>query len=425
MTIHSFSGCESFFLMLKGFIPCFGVEGAEKLLPLQHCRDALIAALAGQIGLACLQTIGKCRICQKCPCRTAEIRRDPAPESVPPFPHHESDCKAITGTERYFFKAPANGAYPPPWKHDRKFARPEIHASRLLPSHHQSSLHPLPFAETQCIRQLIAALYHLRRRNLYQYRGNLLLPHALPPEPPTGRSCRFLSDSHIHPFSDLSTERKILRKQIPCRCAHLYDYAHRFPCTMPPHWHGTSVLANSSAVISCGSALKMAKPQQKGASKAFRHGFFALFVSSAVEQLHNQHCNRARGARSASVRRLSFYRFRVAHIPLSSPASFTQAAPSLPPRRLFCPLPHRGVVASVSALPVAKPVCMAKHNPTIFQFQLSQPEWRKNHVNPSVSPQLLLLASYLPAFFPEKYPTEIFFQKSLSFYCSVFYLMIE
>jgi len=60
-----------------------------------------------------------------------------------------------------------------------------------------------------------------------------------------------------------------------------------------------------------------------------------------------------------------------------------------------------------------------KHNPTIFQFQLSQPKWCKNHVNPSVSPPLLLLAYHICLPFSREIQTEpsneIFFQKVTSF----------
>ena len=45
--------------------------GVEEVLRGYDCL--LYTSLAGQIGLARLQAIGKCRICQKCPCRTAEI----------------------------------------------------------------------------------------------------------------------------------------------------------------------------------------------------------------------------------------------------------------------------------------------------------------------------------------------------------------
>ncbi len=195
MTIHSFSGCNLLLDAQRLHSLLSGLKAQKSSFPLQHCRDALIAALAGQIeGLPACKRLANA-VCQKCTCRTAEIRRTLRQNPFRRFRIMNPIAKQSQAQKDISSKH-LQTAYPP-WKHDRKFARPEIHASRLLPSHHQSSLHPLPFAETQCIRQLIAALYHLRRRNLYQYRGNLLLPHALPPEPPTGRSCRFLSDSHI------------------------------------------------------------------------------------------------------------------------------------------------------------------------------------------------------------------------------------
>ena len=160
--------------------------------------------------------------------------RDPATESVPPFPHHESDCKQSQAQKDISSKR-LQTAHIPPWKHDRKSAPPEIHASRPLPSHHQSSLHPLPFCRNAAYLSAHSRPLPSAPQKPLPVLGNPLLPHALPPEPPMDRSCRFLSDSHIHPFSDLSTERKIPKADtLPMRSP--LRYPRRFPCTMPPHW---------------------------------------------------------------------------------------------------------------------------------------------------------------------------------------------
>ena len=207
--------------MLKGFIPCFRVEGAEKLLPLQHCRDALITALAGQIGLARLQTIGKCRIRQKCPCRTAEItetlcqnpfRRFRIMNPIASNHRHrkiflQSACKRRISPLGNMIGNLLHRRFMPAARYRHTINRPCILCL---------------FAETQRICQLIAALYHLRRRNLYQYweipycrthcRQNLQwIGHAV--------FCLIA----IYIRSLICQRREKFRKQIPCRCAHLYD----------------------------------------------------------------------------------------------------------------------------------------------------------------------------------------------------------
>ena len=142
------------------------------------------------------------------------------------------------------------------------------------------------------------------------------------------------------------------------------------------------------------------------------------FVSSAVEQLHNQPAIVRVDAFRKCPQAFLLYRFRVIHS-LKCPCFIHSKQHRHCRRAALCPLLIEGIVALCQRIACRKACVHGKHNPTIFQFQLSQPKWRKNHVNPSVSPPLLLLAYHICLPFSREIQTEpsneIFFQKVTSF----------